>query len=130
MRGRENAMMMETKEVATVYPSKKGSLARLKRLLKTQEYDLEDGSARGAQESGGYQWTLDMKALSGLPWGEELNQKTNSEADRIASIVTIETDDDDIREAIGFFTGDGEVIVRLPFDAVGFMDTRTYRRRR
>lgn len=122
-------MRQETKEVAAVYPGKKRPLAELKRLLKTQGYRLDDGTARGAQESGHYQWTLDMKALSGLPWGEKLNQKTSDEAERIFGVVTSETEDSDVREATGFFTGDGEVIVRLPFDAVGFMDTRTYWRR-
>lgn len=118
-----------TKEVATVYPGKKADLAGLKRLLKTQGYSLDDGTARGAQEYGFYQWTLDVKAVSGLPWGEQLNQRTSDEADRIAEVVVAETEDTDVREAVGFFTGDGVVIVRLPFDTVGFMDTRTYSRR-
>lgn len=120
-------MRRETKEVAVVSAGMKKPLAALKRRLKADGYEVDDGTARGAHAFGCYQWRLDVRKDTGLPWGDELNAMVNAEAARIWG--TLLSAGLEARKSAEVFTGDGDVIVRLPFSAVGHLDTRTYLRR-
>jgi hypothetical protein len=122
---RESVDEARRRERPAIHAAYQAGLAKFRTLLRKEGYRAAPGGTAAAYKAGALRWSKDIKADTGLPWGQELNDQTNAEEDRIRVVVTQAWK----RLFAGLVpqpgpsvgTGDGTVLVRVPFAAVGGM---------